>query len=916
MAKIPIILEPGRADGKLATTNSIFDENKRMFQSEINDIQDTLTSDNSNKPLSAKQGKILKELLDSKVIEAGSVPIDTTPIEGNITHLVNSDGLAKEFNKHNTEIILGGIYDVSSHNNGIVFESLSALLSSPNLSTLIPTSVRHGGMMIRFIQDSEQSSNNKYVQYRLMSPTWSTIVANWQGVDDKPTAGSNNLVKSGSVQNELTYLGQKIGLIAFELGSIDTLGHEQPVTNRIRNVNYIKVGLNSDCKIEFNGFGKLAVHCFDANFNHLLDSGWITESYVIPNNTVYIRIALALTNNADLTDNDIVLLKKSICIRFADTQRLICIENDISKISKSVSSIDSEITFNTKAINSDFTETGKKINRGEYILTINSVSITSKIQAAYIGVDYNVYNVKVGDYFGVYVGSRTDGGHNSFYRIRFYNNDTIVSEHYLSTLKLLQIPIGTTRILVTLNATCGITINADTTVTLNDIIFIYRTKEIYETTVTDNSQNIPGLISAEIVSKTNEMLSLTGSNIYKASQLVSKTSSTTPYQGIRWLITSFPSNKKIGLFANRTGGQDTVGDITFLDANGGIISAFWNINQYYSIPTNTATIRCTLHLCWGTELVADTQVVFDEVEIKYQDTDLSSTILGVGDEIYEGSSPISFVKKRYNYSSSPWKVFAYDEQMNFEYGQSMVIYNNKVFIFLNGGAVHVYDYLNKNYITTFNVESTNNHSNAAVWSNMFYDSGDTYPLLLLSKCYGDGGCLVYRIVESKGTFVATKIKEIVYENNMYDGSWAIDNNKLTLYYISYTIGNYDVSEVKGNQIKIVGFNLPNIIDSNDVVLGNSDIISQQILPFAVVQDCEIYDGFLYLGVVGGTSPQPYGNIFGVRKIDLEKGIICCHLPSKWQELEGVTVYNNKLYTMNREYTSTTEPLKIYEYSFN
>ena len=105
MAKIPTILEAGRADGKLATSNSIFDENKGMFQSELNDIQDTLNSDNPNKPLSAKQGKVLKELLDAKVIEAGSVPIDTEPTEGNTTHVVNSDGLAKEFNKCNTAII-------------------------------------------------------------------------------------------------------------------------------------------------------------------------------------------------------------------------------------------------------------------------------------------------------------------------------------------------------------------------------------------------------------------------------------------------------------------------------------------------------------------------------------------------------------------------------------------------------------------------------------------------------------------------------------------------------------------------------------------------------------------------------------------------------------------------------------------
>ena len=31
MAKIPTILEAGRADGKLATSGAIFDENKGMF---------------------------------------------------------------------------------------------------------------------------------------------------------------------------------------------------------------------------------------------------------------------------------------------------------------------------------------------------------------------------------------------------------------------------------------------------------------------------------------------------------------------------------------------------------------------------------------------------------------------------------------------------------------------------------------------------------------------------------------------------------------------------------------------------------------------------------------------------------------------------------------------------------------------
>ena len=73
------------------------------------------------------------------------------------------------------EQIQGGVYDVSSHNDGAVFESISTLLGSANLSTLIPTSVRRGGMSIRFIQ----SSDNKYVQYRLMADEFTTNTTQW-----------------------------------------------------------------------------------------------------------------------------------------------------------------------------------------------------------------------------------------------------------------------------------------------------------------------------------------------------------------------------------------------------------------------------------------------------------------------------------------------------------------------------------------------------------------------------------------------------------------------------------------------------------------------------------------------------------------------------------------------------------------
>ena len=69
-----------------------------------------------------------------------------------------------------TYYIASDIYDVSYHNNGATFESLSALLSAENLSVLIPTAIRCGGMTIRFVQ----SFDNKYCQYRLMSNEFTT----------------------------------------------------------------------------------------------------------------------------------------------------------------------------------------------------------------------------------------------------------------------------------------------------------------------------------------------------------------------------------------------------------------------------------------------------------------------------------------------------------------------------------------------------------------------------------------------------------------------------------------------------------------------------------------------------------------------------------------------------------------------
>lgn len=106
-------------------------------------------------------------------------------------------------------------YDTASNKTSVVYVTKRTLTHVVNDYTFdeavnaVPMSYRHGGLKLRFISNSDGSvhnSDNKYVQYRLMANEWSTTVSDWQGVDDEPTTGSNNLVKSGGVAYSINQL--------------------------------------------------------------------------------------------------------------------------------------------------------------------------------------------------------------------------------------------------------------------------------------------------------------------------------------------------------------------------------------------------------------------------------------------------------------------------------------------------------------------------------------------------------------------------------------------------------------------------------------------------------------------------------------------------------------------------------------
>ena len=133
-----------------------------------------------------------------------------------------------------TYYIASDIYDVSAHNNGATFASLSALLSAENLSTLIPTAVRCGGMSIRFIQ----SSDNRYVQYRLAASIWSTDIHDWTSEDpyfvDKIMQEVNKAIDENTpieVHGDVTNAPDEEDLTSVNVGGTDVLKFKDKVYN-------------------------------------------------------------------------------------------------------------------------------------------------------------------------------------------------------------------------------------------------------------------------------------------------------------------------------------------------------------------------------------------------------------------------------------------------------------------------------------------------------------------------------------------------------------------------------------------------------------------------------------------------------------------------------------------------------------
>lgn len=239
--------------GKLGNADEIFLEgDTQNVENEIKEINSRHEELNKKHDTLSSKHESLSRTVQGIAATGGASTANNVTYNNDISGL-NAENAQDAIDEVSSKLI----YDVSARNNGAVFKSLQSLLSSDNLNTLIPSAVRWAGMSIRFIH----SSDNKYVQYRYMDSNTTdatfTNVANWQGVDEEPTAGSNNLVKSGGVAKMQSVFNVNL-------------------YNNVPNTPYTTDGNNTAKEVarlavpeQFRKFGLI--------ITYLLEDGWVIE---------------------------------------------------------------------------------------------------------------------------------------------------------------------------------------------------------------------------------------------------------------------------------------------------------------------------------------------------------------------------------------------------------------------------------------------------------------------------------------------------------------------------------------------------------------------------------------------------------------------------------------------------------------
>ena len=208
---------------------------------------------------------------------------------------------------------IGEVYDISANHpdgqgNPTPYADLTAALGTGGAN--VPVGIRRGGMSIKFIQGTVQSSDNKYVQYRLTADAFTTDITKWQNVGDF-LEEKEHPIADNDVAGYLTDKNKVVIAKLMKNGSVEFLAKNSvdrkiDIIDQILDSGYIFVGIAEPTTNPETPSGKCFYYATDAGeYEHfgdiLLPNGlsiitWDGESW---NYSILVKLDDSVNENSD-----------------------------------------------------------------------------------------------------------------------------------------------------------------------------------------------------------------------------------------------------------------------------------------------------------------------------------------------------------------------------------------------------------------------------------------------------------------------------------------------------------------------------------------------------------------------------------------------------------------------------------------
>lgn len=837
----------------------------------------------------------LKNAIKQAIKNNNSQEITGDLLQSTLLNIVNTINTAEE----------AIIFDVSVYNNGAVFESLQALLSSSNLSTLIPTSVRRGGMTVRFIKGSKQDSDNKYVQYRLMATSFSTDEANWQGVDDEPTAGSDNLVKSEGVYGIVEYvggMGEQASYVDINSGYYGKGVKLQtcPIGSTFNETSIEKAFAQALAKVDVTGKNFLIIDGIRNSVDNfyswfVLDgSNNILDGSNRPLSSDPTKLVIDLTNytNAVLAYVS-YQYNKDIHIYYSENEPIAEKVKNMHTIEEKVSNLESDTSNIHRLIGPASTEIAKHTVVGTL---------------SYNGIGLKVADNKVGDLFNESTSFDLCLAQ-GIEKINVQGKKAVIIQGIRNSTDNMYswFVVNSENIIIAVGKK---TYPDPSYVSIDLSSYIDSALYLYVSRMYNSSGDIQAWYS-DIVPITDVPKSATTENVIsQGSKNVSAGAST-------WVANVFTVK---GINAKK-------GDILVVETNDYceriVLCANLNLgmNEKTYITSNnkcTIVLREDLDLLRVGAYVKGSEGVAIAGTIKWKAYIVNSPINvyskyinNLQESIIENKQakeyyPSLFDESVFNFGNKyrgegVGLIDIYENSLAPKFTQSATSYGKYAFMISDGSysCMNVVDISIGEYLQYINVEepNVNNHNNTATFSSLKYDQSDEFPLMFCGSIHSydfHNGLIItaYRIYKDGATWKAKGLYNINLPSEYGEGK-----NGVACQAIVNDDKIYIIAKMNDNITKIKVLQNPSDV-STDITLTDSDVIDEfEInLGLDVFQDAFIYNGILYQ--LDNTR---------LVAIDLSNKILAgtVNMPTSGiSEYEGCFVYNEMLYvtTINHDRT--------------